>query len=39
MLMIATAVAIGCLMLVGFSYRKLFNGDGSLQPFVLQSRK
>lgn len=39
MLMIATAVAIGCLILVGLSYKKLFNEDGALQPFVLQSKK
>jgi putative ABC transport system permease protein len=39
MLMIAAAVAIGCLILVGLSYKKLFNRDGALQPFILQSRK
>lgn len=39
MLMIAAAVAIGCLILVGLSYKKLFNNDGGLQPFVLHSRK
>ncbi len=39
MLMIAAAVAIGCLILVGLSYKKLFNEDGALQPFVLQSKK
>ncbi|SFG81242.1 putative ABC transport system permease protein [Desulfotomaculum arcticum] len=39
MLMIAAAVAIGCLILVGLSYKKLFNDDGALQSFVLQSRK
>lgn len=39
MLMIAAAVAIGCLLLVGLSYKKLFNHDGALQSFVLQSRK
>ncbi len=33
MLMIAAAVAIGCLVLVGLSYKKLFNNDGALQPF------
>ena len=38
-LMIAAAVAIGCLILVGLSYKKLFNNDGALQPFVLYSRK
>jgi len=37
MLMIAAAVAIGCLILVGLSYKKLFNQDGALKPFVLQS--
>ncbi|MCL6479333.1 MAG: iron export ABC transporter permease subunit FetB [Peptococcaceae bacterium] len=39
MLMIAAAVAIGCLLLVGLSYKKLFNEDGALQPFILQSKK
>jgi len=39
MLMIAAAVAIGCLILVGLSYKKLFNDDGGLQSFVLSSRK
>lgn len=38
MLMIAAAVAIGCLIMVGLSYKKLFNDDGALQPFVLYSR-
>lgn len=39
MLMIAAAAAIGCLLLVGLSYKKLFNHDGALQPFIRQSRK
>jgi len=39
MLMIAAAAAMGCLILVGLSYKKLFTGDGALQPFVLQSRE
>lgn len=39
MLMITAAVAIACLILVGFSYKKLFNSDGALEPFVWQSRK
>ncbi|MCL6558639.1 MAG: iron export ABC transporter permease subunit FetB, partial [Firmicutes bacterium] len=39
MLMIAAAVAIGCLLLVGLSYKKLFNKDGALKPYVLQSKK
>lgn len=39
MLMIAAAVAIGCLLLVGLSYKRLFNGDGALQTFVWQSRR
>ncbi|CAA7601627.1 UPF0014 family [Acididesulfobacillus acetoxydans] len=39
MLMIAAAVAIGCLLLVGFSFKKLFTSDGALQPFVGQSRQ
>jgi len=38
MLMIAAAVAIGCLILVGLSYKKLFNDDGGLQSFILHSR-
>ena len=38
MLMIAAAAAMGCLILVGLSYKKLFSPDGALQPFVLQSR-
>lgn len=39
MLMIAAAVAIGCLLLVGLSYKKLFNEDGALQPFILHGGK
>lgn len=39
MLMVAAAVAIGCLILVVLSYKRLFNKDGGLQPFVLSSRK
>ncbi|SHH23045.1 putative ABC transport system permease protein [Desulforamulus hydrothermalis Lam5 = DSM 18033] len=39
MLMITAAVAIGCLILVGLSYKKLFNEDGALQPFLRQSKK
>lgn len=39
MLMISAAVAIGCLMLVGLSYKKLFDEDGALKPEILQSRK
>ena len=39
MLMIAASVAIGCLLLVGSSFKRLFTEDGALQPFVLQSRK
>ncbi|MTI80428.1 MAG: iron export ABC transporter permease subunit FetB [Firmicutes bacterium] len=31
MLMITTAVAIGCLTLVGLSYKRFFNEDGSLK--------
>ncbi|ABO50332.1 conserved hypothetical protein 245 [Desulforamulus reducens MI-1] len=38
MLMIATAVAIGCLIMVGLSYKKLFTSDGALQPHLLYSR-
>lgn len=37
MLMIAAAVAIGCLLLVGLSYRKLFNDEGALVPELQQS--
>ncbi|MFZ5649307.1 MAG: ABC transporter permease [Bacillota bacterium] len=39
MLMIAAAVAIGCLIMVGMSYKKLFSHDGALKPFMLESRK
>ncbi len=39
MLMIAAAVAIGCLLLVGLSYKKLFNEDGALKPEILKSRQ
>lgn len=39
MLMIAAAVAIGCLMLVGLSYRRLFTADGALSPVIQLSRK
>lgn len=39
MLMITSAVAIGCLILVGLSYKKLFTRDGSLQAYILQSKK
>lgn len=39
MLMITTAVALGCLLLVGLSYKKLFNKDGALESFILHSRK
>lgn len=39
MLMITAAVAIGCLLLVGLSYKKLFNEDGALKPEILKSRQ
>lgn len=39
MLMIAAAVAIGCLILIGLSYKKMFTLDGALQPFILQSKR
>lgn len=39
MLMIAAAVAIGCLILVGLSYKKLFNKHGALEPFILHSKR
>lgn len=38
MLMIAAAVALGCLLLVGMSYRRLFNRDGALAREVQRSR-
>ncbi|MEW5954780.1 MAG: iron export ABC transporter permease subunit FetB [Bacillota bacterium] len=38
MLMIAAAVALGCLLLVGMSYRRLFNRDGALIREVRGSR-
>jgi putative ABC transport system permease protein len=38
MLMIAAAVAIGCLILVGLSYRRMFDADGALQLEVYRSR-
>lgn len=39
MLMIAAAVAVGCLLLVGLSYRKLFNRDDALLPDMQRSRQ
>ncbi len=39
MLMIAAAVAIGCLLMVGFSYKRLFTSDWALKPEVFQSRQ
>lgn len=39
MLMIAAAVAIGCLLLVGFSYKRLFTADWALRSEILQSRR
>ncbi len=39
MLMIAAAVAIGCLLLVGFSYRRLFTPDWALRQEVYKSRQ
>ncbi len=39
MLMIAAAVAIGCLLLVGLSYKKMFTPDGALKPEVCESKK
>jgi len=38
MLMITCAVAIGCLMLVGFSYKRLFTPEGALRCEILRSR-
>lgn len=38
MLMIAAAVAIGCLILVGLSYRRMFDADGALRPEMQRSR-
>lgn len=39
MLMIAAAVAIGCLILVGISYRRMFTKDGALSLEVRRSRE
>jgi len=39
MLMIAAAVAIGCLLLVGFSYKRLFTQDGALRLEIFKSRQ
>ncbi len=39
MLMIAAAVAIGCLLLVGVSYKKLFTAEAALKTEILKSRK
>ena len=39
MLMIAAAVAIGCLSLVGFAYKRLFTPDWALKNEIMQSRK
>lgn len=39
MLMIAAAVAIGCLLLVGMSYKRLFDNDGALKAEILKSRQ
>jgi len=39
MLMISAAVAIGCLLLVGFSYKRLFTPDGALKEEIFKSRQ
>lgn len=39
MLMVSAAVAIGCLILVGLSYKKLFTETGALKPELLRSRR
>lgn len=39
MLMISAAVAIGCLLLVGISYKRLFDNDGALKAEILRSRQ
>jgi len=39
MLMIAAAVAIGCLTMVGFAYRRLFTPEWTLKSEILQSRR
>jgi len=39
MLMISAAVAIGCIILVGLSYKKLFTQDGALRQFIRQSKE
>jgi len=38
MLMISAAVAIGCLLLVGLSYKKLFTPEGALKTEIFRSR-
>ncbi|BAS28508.1 ABC transporter permease [Limnochorda pilosa] len=38
MFMIAAAVAIGCLLMVGLSYRRLFNDEDALIPELQRSR-
>ena len=38
MLMVSAAVAIGCFILVGLSYKKLFTEDGALKQSILQSK-
>lgn len=37
MMMISASVALGCLLLVGLSYRRCFTEDGALLPDLLQS--
>ncbi len=39
MLMIAAAVALGCLLLVGLSYKRMFTPDGALKAEVSSSKK
>ncbi len=39
MLMVAAAVAVGCLIMVGLYYKKLFNEDGALHDFIRKSIK
>ena len=38
MFMITASVAIGCLLLVGLSYRKIFTDDGALKPELRRSQ-
>ena len=39
MMMLAAAVAIGCLLLVGLTYRRCFTADEALLPALLEGRR